>query len=204
MRESFAKSGHGQPSEAGSITPRVGGPGGPASAGEPLTNRARAAIVRTKSSLFMSSSSSPRAGRRRAPFAWPSHRHGSFFRGNTSKASVNPASRGAGFRSWYPAHRGQYVYASTAGPTSSLTLRTCSAEAMTPWDRLLDRVEGSSEQDRRRWLLVGVPPLIAIALLILSPWAIWPIATAILWIVAIGAVVVRLALRGRCFIYIRP
>lgn len=58
-----------------------------------------------------------------------------------------------------------------------------------------------SEQDRRRWLLVGLPVLIAIALLVLvGPWTIWPLATAAIWLVAIGIVVfvaVRLALRGR-------
>lgn len=70
---------------------------------------------------------------------------------------------------------------------------------MTPWDRLRDRVETVSEQDRRRWLLVGVPVLVAIALVVGSiPWAIWPIVTAAIWLGAIGIVVfvaVRLALR---------
>lgn len=71
---------------------------------------------------------------------------------------------------------------------------------MTPWDRLRDRVEGMSEQDRRRWLLIGVPVLIAIALLVGVPWPIWPLVTAAIWLLAIGIVVfvaVRLALRGR-------
>ena len=72
---------------------------------------------------------------------------------------------------------------------------------MTPWDRLRNRVEGMSEQDRRRWLLVGVPVVIGSALLaVVSPWAIWPLATAAIWLGAIGIVVfvaVRLALRGR-------
>lgn len=72
---------------------------------------------------------------------------------------------------------------------------------MTPWDRLRDRVEGMSEQGRRSWLLVGVPVLLAIALLVVvGPWAIWPIATAAIWLVAIGIiafVAVRFALRGR-------
>ena len=72
---------------------------------------------------------------------------------------------------------------------------------MTPWDRLRDRVESTSEQDRRRWLLVVVPVLVAVALLVVvSPWAIWPLAVAAIGLVAIGIVVfvaVRLALRGR-------
>ncbi len=72
---------------------------------------------------------------------------------------------------------------------------------MTPWDRLRDRVAGMSKQDQRRWVLVGVPSLIAIALVaVVDQWAIWPIVIAAIWLVAIGAVVfvaVRLALRGR-------
>jgi len=71
---------------------------------------------------------------------------------------------------------------------------------MTPWDRLRDRIEAMSEQDRRRWLLVGVPVLAAVALLVATPWAIWPLATAGLWLVVIGIAVyvaVRLALRSR-------
>lgn len=72
---------------------------------------------------------------------------------------------------------------------------------MTPWDRLRDRVESMSERDRRRWLLGGVAVLVAVALLsVVSPWAIWPLVTAAIWLVAIGIVVfvaVRLALRGR-------
>jgi hypothetical protein len=65
---------------------------------------------------------------------------------------------------------------------------------------LRDRVERMSEQDHRRWLLVGVPMLVAFALLfVVPPWAIWPLVTATIWLVAIGIVVlvaVRLALRG--------
>lgn len=72
---------------------------------------------------------------------------------------------------------------------------------MTPWDMLRDRVGGMSERDRRRWLVVGVPMLVAIALLFMVlSWAIWPLVTAATWLVAIGIVVfiaVRLALRGR-------
>lgn len=71
---------------------------------------------------------------------------------------------------------------------------------MTPWDRLRDRVRDLSEQDRRRWLLVGAPVLVAVALIVVSPWAVWPLATAAIWLAAIGVVVyvaVRLALRGR-------
>lgn len=72
---------------------------------------------------------------------------------------------------------------------------------MTPWDRLRDRVGGMSEQDRRRWVFVGVPVLVAVALLVVvSPWTIWPLATAAIWLAAIGIVVVvavRLGLRGR-------
>lgn len=71
---------------------------------------------------------------------------------------------------------------------------------MTPWDRLRNRVEAMSEQDGRRWLLVGVPGLVALALLVASPWAIWPLATAAFWLVAIGIVVyvaIRLALRSQ-------
>jgi hypothetical protein len=58
-----------------------------------------------------------------------------------------------------------------------------------------------SEQDRRRWLVVGVPVVLAVTVLIVvSPWAIWPLATAAIWLAAIGVVVVvavRLALRDR-------
>lgn len=72
---------------------------------------------------------------------------------------------------------------------------------MTPWDRLRDRADGMSEQDRRRWIFVGVPVLLAIALLVgVGPWAIWPLITAAIWLLALGIVVfvaVRLALRGR-------
>lgn len=71
---------------------------------------------------------------------------------------------------------------------------------MTPWDRLRLRVGGKSEQHRRN-VLLAVPLLIAIALLVVfSPWAIWPIATAAIWLVAIGLVVfaaVRLAMWDR-------
>ena len=71
---------------------------------------------------------------------------------------------------------------------------------MTPWDRLRVRIAGMSDQDRRRWLLVGVPSLIAIATAIVAPWAIWPIVIVAVQLAAIGAVVfvaVRLALRSR-------
>lgn len=71
---------------------------------------------------------------------------------------------------------------------------------MTPWDRARDRFASAPEQDRRRWLLVGVLLLVAIALLVVAPWAIWPMATAAIWLGAIGVVVfvaVRLALRSR-------
>lgn len=70
---------------------------------------------------------------------------------------------------------------------------------MTPWDRLRGRVENMSEQDRRRRLLVAMPIGIAIVLLVrVSPWAIWPLATAAFWLATIGIVVfvaIRLALR---------
>ena len=71
---------------------------------------------------------------------------------------------------------------------------------MTPWDRLRDRAAGMSDQDRRRLVLVGAPSLIAIAIAIVAPWAIWPSVIVALQLGAIGAVVfvaVRLALRGR-------
>lgn len=72
---------------------------------------------------------------------------------------------------------------------------------MTPWDRLRDRVGDTAVQDRRRGLLVGVAVLLAIALaLVVSPWAIWPLASAAIWLAAIGVVVfaaVRVALRNR-------
>ena len=70
---------------------------------------------------------------------------------------------------------------------------------MTPWDRLRHRAAGMSDQDGRRWVLVGVPSLIAIATAIVAPWAIWPTVIVAVQLVAIGAVVfvaVRLALRG--------
>ena len=71
---------------------------------------------------------------------------------------------------------------------------------MTPWDRLRHRAAGMSDQDRRRLVLVGAPSLIAIAIAIVAPWAIWPSVIVALQLGAIGAVVfvaVRLALRGR-------
>ena len=71
---------------------------------------------------------------------------------------------------------------------------------MTPWDRLRDRAAGMSDQDRRRLVLVGAPSLIAIAIAIVAPWAIWPIVIVAVQLAAIGAVVfvaVRLALRSR-------
>jgi len=43
---------------------------------------------------------------------------------------------------------------------------------MTSWDRMRNRVESMSDQDRRRWLLVGLPVLVAVTLLVaVSPWA---------------------------------
>lgn len=57
------------------------------------------------------------------------------------------------------------------------------------------------EQDRRRWLLVGLPSLIAVALAVaIGPRLIWPLVSIALWFLALGAVVyvaVRLALRHR-------
>ena len=71
---------------------------------------------------------------------------------------------------------------------------------MTPWDRLRVRIASVSDQDGRRWILVGVPSLTAVAIAIVAPWAIWPIVIVTVQLIAIGAVVfvaVRLALRGR-------
>ena len=71
---------------------------------------------------------------------------------------------------------------------------------MTPWDRLRDRAAGMSDQDGRRWILVGVPSLTAVAIAIVAPWAIWPIVIVAVQLAAIGDVVfvaVRLALRSR-------
>ncbi len=63
-----------------------------------------------------------------------------------------------------------------------------------------DRVGEMAELDRRRWLLGGALLFGAALLVVMSPWAIWPIDSAAVWLGAIGLVVfvaVRLALRGR-------
>jgi hypothetical protein len=57
----------------------------------------------------------------------------------------------------------------------------------------------AAAQPNRRRLVTGAGVLMGVALLVLlAPWAVWPIATLVAWLVAIGAVVfvvVRLASR---------
>lgn len=72
---------------------------------------------------------------------------------------------------------------------------------MTPWDRMHDRIGSLSAQDRRRWIRIGIPVMVAVALLVaLASWAIWPLTTAAIWLLLVGSVVfvaVHLALRRR-------
>jgi MFS family permease len=85
------------------------------------------------------------------------------------------------------------------GGSSSRTL-WAGGDGMTPWDRFHDRIAGMPQEDRRRWLLVGVS-LIAVALVVaISPLVAWQLVTIALWLLALGAVVyvaVRLAHRPR-------
>lgn len=72
---------------------------------------------------------------------------------------------------------------------------------MTPWDKMHDRMESVSPQDRRSWIGIGIALVIAVVLLVaLASWAIWPLTTAAIWLLLIGSVVfvaVHLALRRR-------